>query len=85
MFDFYCWQSTSGQSKAAASNKGKQTTANDKKTKKSKKTVSFAKESCRRSLCFSDEEEQITQNETVNGRPKRVTAKLNDVPKKKNR
>lgn len=60
----------------AAKSKGKQTTGK-KTTRKSKKTVTFSDKSCRRSLCFSDDEE-CSQNDATTTRMKRDAAKVTD-------
>lgn len=61
------------KSKTTARKKVKDTAAGSKTPRKAKKTVSFTTNTCRRSLCFSDEEE-VDRDVALTGRLKRDAA-----------
>lgn len=70
-------KATLTQPKPAADAKEKKTVAKNGPPRKPKKSVRFAAESCRRSLCFDDEETDFP-NEGASVRSKREAAKVTD-------
>lgn len=71
-------KSTSVQTKTAPGKSGKEAATKPRTRQNSKKTVSFDTKSCRRSLLFSDDEEEKVPIEAATVRSKRQAANLTD-------